>query len=823
MGNPDQPYGSSEFGNSRQLPTLSRSRSTPKGIRGNDEWSSDVLDQLQQRSPSGYKGAKPLPGSRPRVLAAAKFHSDASPRDEAGSSSGRGMLRRSNSNSSIRSGTKDSRDDPRRQGGRMVLHQEDEAVQEEQPQQSRRSSNLKKSPKSGPLQEEQTSRRSPTQSMDDPSEEAIPPPNQPVMSTLTLINLTPRTHSDKAWEAFLRMATDGGLELPQVILALASMGHRETRGAWVSEICEKALGGRSFLDKEDFIVCAEKYRERFKESFKTDLLSSPSSRRCLARLRTSLDPTAVATGQADLGEFLQVRDTLADYNGLTPSEYRKVLAAFRKYDEDNDGILNTQEFSGVLFWLGAGSQDVKAAVARLGGKSSLKEVDVVESMKTFFELGEEQLSDHFKATDTSKRGTIATADLETFFTKVGHPAITPDVIGEVLEATGLSKRTKLTFDEACRIVMKFRERRGFTLAELDEVAKSFEVLDVDGSGSLDAPELEVAVRWLGYPATFAAVRDLLDEYDMDESGELEKEEFGAFMATFRDQDAANIRKTFALHVSGDQETMPMESLGKALLFTCSQLPTPEQLAAAKASVQDGDKIGFWQFVKCVDQVRAAHREQIRKNHCFTDSEVMRYRDMFARYDPEKSGLISNSFLAALLQELFPGARENQDDHKRARALLGKVDEDGNGRVDFEEFLYMMRLYRYSSAAEELRQERLAASKTCFSSEEVKEFRQLFNCFDSDGSGSLDLDELVPILTNLSGGDADQEESSTVRQLWKLIREADDDGSAELDFPEFLRFMQKVLDKDGTGGGQGGGSGGGRGGGGVTTHKWALGG
>ena len=63
-----------------------------------------------------------------------------------------------------------------------------------------------------------------------------------------------------------------------------------------------------------------------------------------------------------------------------------------------------------------------------------------------------------------------------------------------------------------------------------------------------------------------------------------------------------------------------------------------------------------------------------------------------------------------------------------RNLFSKVDTDGNGKIDFEEFLKLMKH----------REKKTAAEKT------VDPNNQIFQMFDKDGSGLLSTSEWIAV-------------------------------------------------------------------------------
>ena len=76
-----------------------------------------------------------------------------------------------------------------------------------------------------------------------------------------------------------------------------------------------------------------------------------------------------------------------------------------------------------------------------------------------------------------------------------------------------------------------------------------------------------------------------------------------------------------------------------------------------------------------------------------------------------------------------------------------------------------------------------------SEEEIEEIREAFNLFDTDGSGTIDPKELKAAMQSL-GFEA---KNATIYQM---ISDIDQDGSGSIEFDEFLDMMTaKMSDKD----------------------------
>lgn len=121
------------------------------------------------------------------------------------------------------------------------------------------------------------------------------------------------------------------------------------------------------------------------------------------------------------------------------------------------------------------------------------------------------------------------------------------------------------------------------------------------------------------------------------------------------------------------------------------------------------------------------------------------------------GTITTKELGTVMRSLGqnPTEAELQD-------MINEVDADGNGTIDFPEFLTMM----------------ARKMKDTDSAEEIKE---AFKVFDKDGNGFISAAELRHIMTNLG-------EKLTDEEVDEMIREADVDGDGQINYEEFVDMM-----------------------------------
>eukprot|EP00461_Guttulinopsis_vulgaris_P004197 UN04198 len=94
-------------------------------------------------------------------------------------------------------------------------------------------------------------------------------------------------------------------------------------------------------------------------------------------------------------------------------------------------------------------------------------------------------------------------------------------------------------------------------------------------------------------------------------------------------------------------------------------------------------------------------------------------------------------------------------------MVKKFDKNGDGQIDFGEFIDMMLSVQRSKE---------------------DELRDVFSFFDKDGSGAISAEEIFAVMQRL-GEKVDLEEC----QL--MVKSVDDDGNGSIDFQEFIKMMK----------------------------------
>ncbi|WJX65408.1 putative calcium-binding protein cml13, variant 2 [Trifolium repens] len=83
--------------------------------------------------------------------------------------------------------------------------------------------------------------------------------------------------------------------------------------------------------------------------------------------------------------------------------------------------------------------------------------------------------------------------------------------------------------ESRRFNNKQRARHHLTPQKRQEIKEAFELFDTDGSGTIDAKELNVAMRALGFEMTEEQIEQMIADVDKDGSGAIDYDEFEHMM------------------------------------------------------------------------------------------------------------------------------------------------------------------------------------------------------------------------------------------------------------------------------------------------------
>ena len=156
----------------------------------------------------------------------------------------------------------------------------------------------------------------------------------------------------------------------------------------------------------------------------------------------------------------------------------------------------------------------------------------------------------------------------------------------------------------------------------------------------------------------------------------------------------------------------------------------------------------------VSHGNSAHNE---RTDSLSEEQIAEFMEAFSLFDKDKNGIITTKEVGTVMRSLGqnPTEAELQD-------MINELDADGNGTIDFPQFLTMMARKMNDTDSEE-------------------EIKEAFKVFDKDGSGFVSSAELRHVMTDLG-------EKLCEEEVDEMVREADVDGDGQINYEEFVKMM-----------------------------------
>jgi calmodulin len=122
----------------------------------------------------------------------------------------------------------------------------------------------------------------------------------------------------------------------------------------------------------------------------------------------------------------------------------------------------------------------------------------------------------------------------------------------------------------------------------------------------------------------------------------------------------------------------------------------------------------------------------------TQEQIQEYKEVFAIFDKDGDGEITSKELGTVMRALGQNPSETIIEE-----MIKGMDTDGNGVIDWDEFLSIMVKFSLTNDADE-------------------EIAAAFRIFDQDENGYISTEELRTVLTNLDNNLSEEEVSENYR-------------------------------------------------------------
>lgn len=527
-------------------------------------------------------------------------------------------------------------------------------------------------------------------------------------------------------------------------------------------------------------------------------------------------------GVVNMTEFEMLLNIIRCRSGFTKTETKHYLSLFKRYDNDGNEKIDRGELLSILTWLGLCKTDEQR---RQLVDDSLRELDsqhngeVVEPeflhlMRKFREREIEEISELFSKHDFSGSGEMDLDGFVDVLREMGFLTACGDVVSECSVRAGIRKKKDedFFFDDVLTIIPVFRECEGFSRQELDEFTEVFTSNDSDGSGAVDAVELGSILRWLGQPADVETTQDLMEEVDIDKSGQVDFDEFLRVMRRFREDELTRIETLFMAADEDRSGRLDLQEI-KYMLLGLGYKPTKEHndLLQEKFAKTDATLADCIEFVAVC---REECRKVFRQNQGFSKKELSRFSKPFRKEmsrmsvasvtsrtsswsqipqsvksssNPEDSWFMGSERLGDVVSELFPEAMK--DCGEEVDQIVLKFSGSDKDIVTWMDFLRLARMVVDRAENYAFDRQQAAAEEAGFNNAQFMEIRKLFKLVDLDNSKEVSFSELKELFAKVIP-DFTEDMAQKLMEQWQA---SDQDGDGQLDFCEFVKMMRCVVD------------------------------
>ncbi|KAL5009277.1 hypothetical protein ScPMuIL_014858 [Solemya velum] len=358
-----------------------------------------------------------------------------------------------------------------------------------------------------------------------------------------------------------------------------------------------------------------------------------------------------------------------------------------------------------------------------------------------------ELKEAFCLFDKDGDGKITTSELETVMRSLGQNP-TKAEIRDIIHEVDVDGNGAIDFNEFVVMMSKKIGAKDGTAADESELKDAFKVFDKDNNGLISAKELRSVMTNLGEKLTEEEVEEMIKEADIDGDGQVNYTG-NIIIIVYKYTELILNMQHWKIHVKQiiKRNNTLLRLKERNRRERDGRTPTtPARTPTTPAWAKGGHvlrSVLVW-VISCVaDQL--------------TEEQIAEFKEAFSLFDKDGDGTITTKELGTVMRSLGqnPTEAELQD-------MINEVDADGNGTIDFPEFLTMMARKMKDTDSEE-------------------EIREAFRVFDKDGNGFISAAELRHVMTNLG-------EKLTDEEVDEMIREADIDGDGQVNYEEFVTMM-----------------------------------
>lgn len=427
-------------------------------------------------------------------------------------------------------------------------------------------------------------------------------------------------------------------------------------------------------------------------------------------------------------------------------------SAFRKFRDDgqvhHDSIAGALEFIGFkpdLNLLEPAFSEVS------GGYSTLAEDELVAFFESYTRRMDHNVDKAFEKADHKSSGFIGHAELRELLASFGICPMS-HVLEEMVHSCGVTRKGVVNLKEFKEGIHLLRAREGFTEGEAEHFGHLFRRCDKDGTGELNASELEAVLGWLGYALDRQGVQAILKQIDFTSNSALGFAEFLMCMRKVREYEMEKLKEVVADIDEEGLVKLDYAELPEALEALGYVTPDRQAIfdAATEAGLDPNDlQIDLSQLWKMLTVYRAKEG--------FSTAECEDIKASFTLYSQD--GHIGTLEVGAALRRL--GYSLNLD---LTQQLFARVDLDMSGSLNLSEFRKLIRMYQGQNFLNLSAVVSSATQNGCWTSEDKADLLM--------ASGCIQLVEAQEALKNIQSTCIDPDASEVASALRQLTTQQD---------------------------------------------------
>jgi len=390
---------------------------------------------------------------------------------------------------------------------------------------------------------------------------------------------------------------------------------------------------------------------------------------------------------------------------FSDGEYSRMLTAYRRFTDGEDD-LDKDCLDLVVSHLGfilTSEEDMKGVAKSAGARTSLD----FDDLTTFLQgHAAGQKSIHAKAfnKEAHKQGnsgfTISLDEIASVMKEL-KIIVLGENLKELIERSGIENNLDASCDEVARIIAAYRVCEGFTVDQLKDAQEKFEEAaeeQTNGQRAIAIADLPNALLDLFGVHCVNHLRALVKIAGdaLNYSGPLVHpvffHEYLVWARQLKNAELLQLREHFDDAARDESSVISFEGLMAVMRkqgFTLNQPESHEFVEDAELPMEEGASFSF--------DDAYAYLTACRENDGFSRQDLAELKAAFAQFDTDGESELTTFQVLDLLR--FMGYTVSVEDVER---YANEVDFNGNGTMDVDEYLSLMRLHREDDLANVLK-------------------------------------------------------------------------------------------------------------------------